>query len=109
MDLHIAAQAEILWLMAAKTKWQESEARKQESEATLKATDEKLAAQLLVQSQELLGAARGILYSANIANPGVAPYSLLPVLFSSTSAGATVCPLLTLPIWAWLPAPRSQG
>jgi hypothetical protein len=72
MRLCTAEQAEILWLMAAKTKWQESEARKQESEAALKTGDEKLAAQLLARSQELLGAARGILYSANIANPGMA-------------------------------------
>ena len=57
--------------MAAKTKWQESDAKKQESEAARKAGDDKAAAQLLQQSRELLEAARGILYSANIANSGV--------------------------------------
>ena len=102
-------QAEILWLMAAKTKWQESEARKQESEAALKAGDEKLAAQLLAQSQELLGAARGILYSANIANPGVAPTLWLPVLISSTGGVQQLAALLTLPNRVWLPALHSQG
>ena len=66
-----AAQAEVLWLMAAKTKWQESDARKQESEAARRAGDEKAAAQLLQQSRELLEAARGILYSANVANSGM--------------------------------------
>lgn len=56
--------------MAAKTKWQDSDARKQQGEAARKAGDEAAAAQLLQQSRELLEAARGILYSANIANSG---------------------------------------
>ena len=64
------AQAEILWLMAAKTKWQDSEAKKQEAEAARKADDEKRAAQLGQQSRELLEAARRILNAANVSNPG---------------------------------------
>ena len=71
--LSSAVQAEVLWLMAAKTKWQESDTQKRESEAARRAGDEKAAAQLLQQSRELLEAARGILYSANIANSGMSP------------------------------------
>ena len=69
-------QAEILWLMAAKTKWHDSEAKKQEAEAARKAGDEKRAAQLSQQSRELLEAARGILNSANVSNPGTVVHNL---------------------------------
>lgn len=64
--------------MAAKTKWQDSEAKKQEAEAARKAGDEKRAAQLGQQSRELLEAARGILNSANVSNPGTLAHNLLP-------------------------------
>lgn len=70
MPARVPAQAEILWLMAAKTKWQDSEAKKQEAEAARKAGDEKRTAQLSQQSRELLEAARSILNSANVSNPG---------------------------------------
>ena len=56
--------------MAAKTKWQDSEANKQEAFEAPKARDEKRAAQLSQQSRELLEAARRILNSANVSNPG---------------------------------------
>ena len=71
-------QAEILWLMAAKTKWQDSEAKKQEAEAAQKAGDEKRAAQLSHQSRQLLEAARGILNSANTSNPGAPREPFIP-------------------------------
>ena len=92
-----AVQAEVLWLMAAKTKWQESDAQKHESEAARRAGDEKAAAELLQQSRELLEAARGILYSANIANSGTQTYKLTcsylmaqhsPALLALQTAGA---------------------
>ena len=75
-DPSSAMQAEVLWLMAAKTKWQESDAQKHESEAARRAGDDKAAAQLLQQSRELLEAARGILYSANIANSGARAHTI---------------------------------
>ena len=82
-------QAEVLWLMAAKTKWQESDAQKHESEAARRAGDEKAAAQLLQQSRELLEAARGILYSANIANSGMQALTIThSCLIAQQSAGA---------------------
>ena len=88
-DPSSAVQAEVLWLMAAKTKWQESDAQKHESEAARRAGDEKAAAQLLQQSRELLEAARGILYSANIANSGTqALISTGNSLVAPQSAGA---------------------
>ena len=95
--LSSAVQAEVLWLMAAKTKWQESDAQKRESEAVRRAGDEMAAAQLLQQSRELLEAARGILYSANIANSGAQTYTPTcsylmaqhsPALLALQSAGA---------------------
>ena len=78
MPAWVPAQAEILWLMAAKTKWQDSEAKKQEAEAARKAGDEKRAAQLSQQSRELLEAARGILNSANVSNPGTVAWGHSP-------------------------------
>ena len=80
-------QAEVLWLMAAKTKWQESDAQKRESEAARRAGDEKAAAQLLQQSRELLEAARGILYSANIANSGMQTYTDMQLSDGATLSG----------------------
>ena len=85
------AQAEILWLMAAKTKWQDSEAKKHEAESARKAGDEKRAAQLGQQTRELLEAARRILNSANVSNPGVHATELPALEGLAAFASSTAC------------------
>lgn len=65
-----SVQAEVLWLMAAKAKWQDSKAKKQEAKAAGNAGNAMQAAQLSQQSQELLEATRCILDSATVFIPG---------------------------------------